>query len=134
MTSSSILERVAARRDGSETKYTIEDDVHDDFGAFGWLRGAGARALMLELRKRDGNIIAFSYSWLERAEFDPSIGITLKFGSQEIRMVGCNLNNEVRPNVQLFSGILRQQVPWVKEEGDSLKNSAKIHVEKITIT
>jgi hypothetical protein len=34
-------------------------EVIDDFGAFGWMRGARDRAVMLELEKRDGNIVAF---------------------------------------------------------------------------
>ena len=50
------------------------------WAAFGFLRGVRDRAIMLELRHRDGRISAVGYAWLSGAEFDPSAGITLSFG------------------------------------------------------
>ncbi len=93
---------------------TDEPETADDLGAFGWLRGRD-RAIMLELRKKNGNVLAIGYSWLERVEFDPSEGITLHLVGQKIRIKGRNLNSEVRPNVRLFQGITRHKVPWVQE-------------------
>src|SRR5581483_10396872 len=84
-----------------------EDETPDDLGAFGWLRGVRDRAVMLELRRKDGSAVAFAYTWLERAEFDPSQGITLKFGMEKVKIAGRNLNAEAKPNVRLFAGILR---------------------------
>ncbi|HUY87562.1 MAG TPA: hypothetical protein VMV10_02390 [Pirellulales bacterium] len=52
---------------------------------------------------------------LERAEFDPSEGITLRFGPQKVKIAGRNLNGEVRPHVRLFAGIVRHRVPWIQE-------------------
>ncbi|MGA2258012.1 MAG: hypothetical protein ABSG53_25385 [Thermoguttaceae bacterium] len=92
-----------------------EPDIADDLGAFGWLRGMHERAVMLELRKANGNILAVGYSWLERAEFDPSEGITLHVTGRQIRLRGRNLNAEMRPLVRLFQGITRHRVPWVQE-------------------
>ena len=37
----------------------------EDFGAFGWLRGIRDRAIMLEIRHRDGRVPAFGYAWLD---------------------------------------------------------------------
>ena len=91
------------------------EELPADYGAFGWLRGTHERAAMLELRKKDGNIFAFAYAWLERAEFDPSAGILLKFGMEKVRITGRSLNGEIRPNVRLFSGIVRHRVPWIQE-------------------
>lgn len=87
----------------------------DDLGAFGWLRGSKDRTVMLELRRRNGNITGLGYSWLERAEFDPSQGITLYFLGKTVKIIGSNLNAEVRPNVRLFAGILRHRVTWIQE-------------------
>lgn len=87
----------------------------DDVGAFGWLRVPRERAVMLELRRRSGNITGLGYSWLERAEFDPSQGITLYFLGKTVKIIGSNLNAEVRPNVRLFAGILRHRVTWIQE-------------------
>ena len=92
-----------------------EDETPDDLGAFGWLRGVRDRAVMLELRRKDGSAVAFAYTWLERAEFDPSQGITLKFGMEKVKIAGRNLNAEAKPNVRLFAGILRHRVPWIQE-------------------
>lgn len=84
-------------------------------GAFGWLRGQHERAPMLELRKKDGTIVAYPYAWLEKATFDPSEGILLKFGVEKLKIIGRNLNSELRPNVRLFAGIVRHRVPWLQE-------------------
>ena len=92
-----------------------EDEPPADLGAFGWLRGTHERAAMLELRRKDGSIVAFAYAWLERAEFDPSEGITLRFGMEKVKITGRNLNAESRPNVRLFAGIVRHRVPWIQE-------------------
>jgi hypothetical protein len=91
------------------------DSAVDDFHSFGWLRGIRDRAAMLELRKRSGNVMAISYGWIERAEFDPSEGITLHFHGETIRIRGRNLNAEARPEVRLFQGITRQRVAWIQE-------------------
>ena len=87
----------------------------DDLDTFGWLRGVRDRAVMLALRKKDGNILAGGRAWLDKAEFDPSVGITLHIGGQTITLRGRNLNAEIRPNVRLFQGITRHCVPWIQE-------------------
>ena len=95
-----------------------DSDGEDNLGAFGWLRGIRDRAIMLEVRKKDGNILAFGYAWLERAEFDPSEGITLKFTGQTVKIVGRNLNAVAKNNARLFDGIVRHRVPWIQEAGE----------------
>jgi hypothetical protein len=92
-----------------------EDDTLADLGAFGWLRGVRDRAVMLELRRKDGSSVALAYAWLERADFDPSDGIMLKFGGSTVKITGRNLNAEARPNIRLFAGIVRHRVPWIQE-------------------
>jgi hypothetical protein len=93
----------------------LEADIWDNLGCFGWLRGVRDRAPMLELKKKTGNILAVGYAWLERAEFDPSEGITLHLAGQRVRIIGRNLNVDTRPLVRLFEGITRHRVPWVRE-------------------
>lgn len=115
--SGDLLEKYTSRLHSERTDSILpgEPEPVDDFSAFGFLRGARDRALMLELRKKDGNVIALGYAWLEKAEFDPSVGITLHFGSQKITIRGRNLNAEIRPNVRLFQSLLRHRVPWIQE-------------------
>lgn len=90
---------------------------------------------MLELRHRNGQITAFGYAWLERAEFNPSEGITLQFAGRSVRIAGRNLNSEVRPNLRLFAGIMRQRVPWIQEaDGPTAMSATKgtVVIEEIT--
>jgi hypothetical protein len=113
-TDTDLLDRHLPSRSALPSRGESEEPPAD-YGAFGWLRGTHERAAMLELRKKDGGIVAFAYAWLERAEFDPSGGILLKFGMEKVRITGRNLNAESRPNVRLFSGIVRHRVPWIQE-------------------
>ena len=70
---------------------------------------------MLELRKKDGNIMAFGYSWLERVEFDPSTGITLSYPSHQIMIRGQGLNSKSSTSIKLFEGLTRHKVVWIQE-------------------
>ena len=70
---------------------------------------------MVEFHFKGGRMLALAYAWLERVDFDPAVGITLRFTNQTMRIVGRNLNAEVRPNVSLLDGLLRQRVPWLRE-------------------
>jgi hypothetical protein len=117
MTDKTILQRYAGR--GGEPPTTggdlAEVDSTDDLGAFGWLRGMRERAVMLELRKKDGNILAVGYGYLEKAEFNPSEGITLSIAGHKVRIEGRSLNAPTGNGVRLFEGIARHRVPWVQE-------------------
>ena len=111
--------------DNGDNSPMPEVESLDDLGSFGWLRGVRDRAVMLELRKKDGNILAVGYAWLDKAEFDPSIGITLHTGGQTIKLRGRNLNTEARPNVRLFQGITRHRVPWIQEADEPAAMEAR---------
>ncbi len=114
--SDKILQKYAGNSGGKSIGLaaTDEPETAEDLGVFGWFRGRD-RAIMLELRKKNGNIVAIGYSWLERVEFDPSEGITLHLAGQKIRIRGRNLNGEFRPNVRLYQGITQHKVPWIQE-------------------
>jgi hypothetical protein len=85
---------------------------------------------MLELRKKDGHILAVGYSWLERVEFDPSDGITLHLPGHKVKITGSGLNSDARPTVRLFDGIIRHRVPWIREADrtESLKSAPDVVV------
>jgi hypothetical protein len=110
-----FADRVSEPRPALEQR--LEGEPWDDLGAFGWLRGTRERALMLELRRKNGHVLAVGYAWLEKAEFEPSDGIALHFVGQKVRLRGRNLNVELRPHVRLFDGIARHRVPWIREAG-----------------
>lgn len=110
-------------RDIETTGAAVEPDAAEDLGAFGWLRGIRDRAIMLELRKRTGNILAIGYGWIEKIEYDASEGITLHALGQKFRIKGQNLNAEIRPSIRLFEGLCRHRVPYIQEasSGDKFK-------------
>jgi len=101
--------------DGGDSSPMPEVEPLDDLGTFSWLRGIRDRAVMLELRKKDGNILAIGCAWLDKAEFDPAVGVALHVGAQTFTLPGRNLNAEARPNVRLFQGIARHRVTWIHE-------------------
>jgi hypothetical protein len=111
----SLLERYTHRRDTKVDGEGDGEDVVDDLGCFGWLRGHRDRALMLELRKKTGAIQAIGYSWLQKIEFEPSSGITLWCPGQKVRIVGRNLNTDSGSKIRLFEGLTRHKVLWIRE-------------------
>jgi hypothetical protein len=128
--------RVAAVETKGEPEPVAEVCEEDNLGAYGWLRGVRERAVMLELRRRDGSVVALGYAWLERAEFDPSTGMTLSFTGKTVKLIGRNLNTEVRPLVRLFDGLCRHRVPWIQEADEPTALAADrqaIVVERIEI-
>jgi hypothetical protein len=102
-----------------------EGEGLDDYGAFGWLRGARDKAIMLELRKRDGSVRAFGYAWLQEVDLDPSKEIILCFPCGKIRIVGRNLNIETKPDIRLFQGITRHKVPFIQEADEVMSMKAR---------
>lgn len=122
-----ILDRFGGRETGNgvnDNRAQEEIEV-DDLGTFGFLRGSRERATMLELRKRDGGILAVGYGWLEKVSFDPSDGIMLYVVGQKIRIKGRNLNVEVHPKVRLFEALCRHRVPWLREANEPENLSAR---------
>ncbi|HEY4311623.1 MAG TPA: hypothetical protein VGN12_19410 [Pirellulales bacterium] len=101
-----------------------EAEVIDDIGAFGFVRGTRDRAVSLEMRKKTGNILAISYGWIERIEFNPSEGITIHALGQQIRVRGRNLNAEVRPYIRLFESLTRHKVSWIQETDEPTQLSS----------
>ncbi len=112
-----VLSKYLGRKDEDDSEVAADSgpDGTEDLGAFGWMRGQRDRAVMLELRKKTGEILAIGYGWIERMEFDPSKGITLYCGRQTIHIKGRNLNAEARPQVRLYQGLTRHRVPWIQE-------------------
>ncbi|MBS0265386.1 MAG: hypothetical protein JSS02_25855 [Planctomycetes bacterium] len=119
MNSPNAIDRYMKPKPNGEAQLADDSEETDDLGAFGWLRGMRERAVMLELRHKDGTVTALAYAWLERVDFDPSEGLTLKFSGTKVKITGRNLNGERRPNVRMLAGILRHRVPWVQEASGS---------------
>lgn len=112
--SDNLLHKLAKRPNAPLVGEPEGDDA-ENLGCFGWLRGVRDRSIMLELRKKDGHVLAVGYSWIERVELLPDDGITLHLPGRKIRITGSGLDAEARPTVRLFDGIIRHRVPWIRE-------------------
>lgn len=112
--SDKILARFSERLNPESGALAREQEPEEiSSGAFSYLRGVRDRALMLELRFKDGSAVALSYSLLDQASFDPSEGIRLRFPGQEVLIVGQRLN-EGR-GAGLFDAIVRHRALWIAE-------------------
>jgi len=76
---------------------------------FGFDRQENGRALMFELRTRDGRRSALPYSYLTRADFDPEKGIEIYVSSVVILVHGRDL--EV-----VYSYLLQNRLTWIRED------------------
>ena len=124
MNDHSLLEKYTGRK--LEPLPPAHDEGTDDCGAFGYLRGVRDRAIMLELRFKNGNVAAYGYAWLKQATFDASGDIVLDFSGETVRITGRNLNSEGRLHVRLLQGILWHRVPWIQEaDGATVLQAAK---------
>jgi hypothetical protein len=131
-----IEQYLQTKVNSTEPEAPDESESFDDLGAFGFLRGTHDRALMLELRRKDGTITAYPYAWLSKTAFNPSEGITLYFGAEAVKVCGRNLNAPIRPNVRLFAAIVRQRVPWIQESNEPSAMAAPksaVVIERIEI-
>lgn len=120
-----LLEKYVGRNGGNgETAPSADESEIDDLGCFGWLRGIRDRALAVELRQANGNIVAIPYHGIERFAFDPSEGIVLTVSGGKVQLKGRNLNAEMRPAIRLFEGLARHRVPWIMEVSQRVGQSA----------
>lgn len=92
--------------------------------AFALVRGVRPNIFMIELRFKTGNVVAFDYGWLSRAEFNPTRGIVLRVDRGTVTLTGTHL----RP---LYDAIVRKRAIWV-QESDALVAAASIAETAVT--
>ena len=121
MSDNSMIQKYTSRVREFDADSVVGSDAEgaEDLGSFGFLRGTRDRAMMLELRKKTGNIRGVAYGWIQTIDFDPSSGITLYVGDATITIKGRNLNTVARQQISLLGGILRHRVPWIVESDQS---------------
>ena len=108
---------VSSKSGSSAASITESDETESR--CFGFLRGVRDRALMLEFqREKEGDSVAFPYSWLGPSHYHPSRGILLVFTGDEtfgVRIRGRNLNMPIE-GISLYDrGILRHRVTFIRE-------------------
>jgi hypothetical protein len=111
-----LQDRIQSRRTLAALSVPEDDpDACDDWGSFGMLRGSKERALMLDLRMKNGQREAFAYALLERVSYDPSEGLTLRFLGTVVKLVGRHLTQPTNQGVHLVEALHRHRVVWIAE-------------------
>ncbi len=96
---SSFVERLRAETETTE----------DEMKFFGIDPQANGRALMFELRTRDGKRSALPYSYLTRADFDPETGIEIYVSNVVVIVKGRALED-------IYFYLLQNRLTWVRED------------------
>src|SRR5262249_39960050 len=117
-----VMTSFAARL--SATQGASESEPIEDLGAYRVARGAKEWVPMLQIRKKCGNFIAFSYSLLERLDYDRSGTITIKFGAATVTIRGRNLNAQARNHAGLLAALIRQKATYNHEADELTSMSA----------
>lgn len=76
---------------------------------FGFDPQANGRALMFELRTRDGKRSALPYSYMTRADFDPEKGIEIYVSNVVVLVKGRDLGD-------LYFYLLQNRLTWMRED------------------
>lgn len=85
------------------------EQVEEEGKYFGFDRQENGRALMFELRTRDGRRSALPYSYLTRADFDPDKGIEIYVSNVVVVVKGRDLGT-------LYSYLLQNRLTWMRED------------------
>jgi hypothetical protein len=94
---------------------------------FGFDRQENGRALMFELRTRDGRRSAHPYSYMNRADFDPDDGIEIYVSNVVITVKGRGLE-------AIFGYLLQNRLTWVKEDSSGMDvDDEAVFVESVEV-
>jgi hypothetical protein len=109
-----LVEKTKRQGEGADTvSLTPSPEAAAEAGPdpFSVLSADRMQKVMCEFRLRGGNAVALAYSYLVKAEFDPSNGIDLDFSSHQVRLTGNNL-------APVFAAVVSQRVAVVTEVDD----------------
>jgi hypothetical protein len=115
-----------AEQPAAETEEEIDFAPESDREAYSILSADRMRKVMVEFRLLAGNAKALAYSYLVRADFNPSEGITLDFTGYDVTITGRNL----RP---VFEGLVAQRIAVVREM-DELQAEAEQPSDATVVT
>ncbi len=94
---------------------------------FGFDRQENGRALMFELRTRDGRRSALPYSYVTRADFNPDKGIEIFVSNVVVLVKGRGLD-------VVFPYLLQNRLTWMKEDSSGMDTEEEtVFVEEIEV-
>ena len=110
-----------------------DPEAVEDQGAYGVVRAVRERAIMVELRKRDGTVLAVPYALVEQVRYSPDSGITIHACGREFRIAGQHLNpaGPSFSKLGLFNGLCRHRVAWIAEAAHGAVALADSHAAMV---
>lgn len=90
-------------------KTQTEEQPPQDEKFYSYEPQLNGRALMLELRTRDGKRQALPYSYMTKAGFDPETGIEVHVSDVTIVLKGRGLG-------EVFTYLVQNRLNWVRED------------------
>lgn len=94
---------------------------------FGTCRTAGYRAVMFEIKTKDGNRKAFAYSYLVEADHIPETGIIISVSDVAITITGRSMSD-------IYNYLLSSRLTYVQEDYSGLDNEdSDLFIESIEI-
>jgi hypothetical protein len=126
----STLKRVSAvERLVNHPSPRYEPEVEESREAHQSARPRSREAVMLDVRKANGEIESFPYAWLSLVKFKPGDTLVLRFGGNEITIEGRNLS-------RLRDIISEHRARFVQEGTEAeegLQGEESAHIERIMI-
>jgi|GEM_PF-3022356 hypothetical protein len=108
-------------------KSQAEQENEGESRYFGFDPQSSGRALMFELRTRDGRRSALPYSYVTRADFDPEKGIEIYVSNVVVLVKGRALED-------IYSYLLQNRLTWVKEDSSGTDTGeSSIFVEELEV-
>lgn len=104
----------------------IRDDS-DDIRYYGIEPQITARALMFELRTKDGKRTAYSYSYMTEANYEPEKGITINVSDVVITITGRNLG-------EIFNYLVSNRLTYIQEDYSGIDDGeSQLFIESIGV-
>jgi hypothetical protein len=127
------VEQLLQRHQSAQPTDTGDPEAVDDQGTYGVVRAARERAIMVELRKRDGTVVAVPYALVEQVRYSPDTGITIHACGREFRIAGRHLNpaGPSSPKLGLFNGLCRHRVAWIAEAAHGVPSVADVQTASV---
>ncbi len=105
----------------------LRKDLPEENKLYGIEPQQTARAIMLELRTKDGLRKAYAYSYMTEAVYDPETGITICVADVKVKIKGRSLDS-------IFHYLLANRLSYVQEDFSGVDTEDKdIFIEAIEI-
>ncbi len=106
---------------------TQTEDLSQEEKFFSYEPQPTGRAIMLELRTRDGKRRALPYSYMTKADFDPDEGIEIHVSDVIVLLKGRGLE-------EVFTFLVQNRLNWVREDFSGMDTEDEdVFVESIEV-